>query len=506
LLEEIRAAIARLPVVTDKVPLHDTVVGGPKWLEQSVGTLIKALRDNQWPEATLAFCGELPPSGTFFALPERPATVGGTEAHWPSWLEPTPESERSWICHLRGRLTWKDLLQDGVAKIILNRRHQPEQIIESFIQCGELEAAVEAGRFPQFRGPSAARLVARARERATRRDAVEEHLDRIDRRLRALSVEGLADETKQTLQRLEAEVYEVLADLDKLDLEKASRQTKLIAQRLDTLEEQSRTAYSDIRRRLEGLRGWLSEAGSLLPEEASLGAAEGLVAEIRERERPRRVHLLRLGGLDSPDVPDRLRESVRDVLQREDRPSRWPDPERAAWTELYIENLLDVTRHWWSTLRALDPGDITYQKAMEVASLLGERLSGEIKAIVGGSVDKAPLLTLLFEKTPGTIAECYLELHRQKLIGGAAGAEEGLLPQEGRSEAEPIQPWLQPQRRIEGLVAEAKHPLGSAATIQDAYSAFGKGRYEEARTLCGSAWEWARSHSAEQEVGPLLAM
>lgn len=505
LLEEIRVAIARLPVVIDKVPLPDTVAGGPKWLEQSVGSLIKALRGNEWPEASLAFFGELPPSDTFFALPGSAATAGGTEAHWPSWLEPTPQSERSWVCHLRGRLTWKDLLQDGVAKIILNRRRLPEQIIESFIQCGELEAAVEAGRFPEFRDPGAARLVGQARDRATRQDAVEEHLDRIDRRLRALSVEGLADETKQIIQRLEAEVYEVLADLDKLDLEKASRQTKLIAQRLDSLEEQIRTADADNRRRLEGLRVWLSEAGSSFPEEASLGAAERLVEEIRERESPRRVHLIRLVGLDSPDVPDRLRESIRAFLHQEDRPSRWPDPERAAWAELYIENLLDVARHWWSTLRDLDPGDITYQKAMEVATLLGERLTGEIKAIVSGTVDQAPLLTLLLEKTPATIAECHLELHRQKLIV-AAGADEGLPPQEGRLEAEPIWPWLQAQRRVEGLMAEAKHPPGSAVTIQDAYKAFGEGRYEEARTLCGTAWEWAHSHSVEQEVGPLLAM
>ena len=69
-------------------------------------------------------------------------------------LDPTPKSERLWLCHLTGKATWGDLLQDAIAKLILGRDRSPKEVLLSLRSCGELDAVLAAGQFPDFRQDS----------------------------------------------------------------------------------------------------------------------------------------------------------------------------------------------------------------------------------------------------------------------------------------------------------------------------------------------------------------
>ena len=111
--------------------------------------------------------------------------VGGATP-WPDWLEATPRSESSWVYHLHGELDWKNLLQDGIANILLLRSRSIGEILKSFIDCGEFEAVIEGCKFPEFEDPSVEHLIDQARESIFRMAEIEREVYEIDQKLTTL--------------------------------------------------------------------------------------------------------------------------------------------------------------------------------------------------------------------------------------------------------------------------------------------------------------------------------
>lgn len=498
LMEEILTAKKYLHV-GEKGDHSGPRIGSIEWLEQGIGTLIGSIRRGEWPESSFAFLGELPSSDALFSSPETDESPIHAAIKWPSWLDPTPSSERSWVCHLHGQLGWKDLLQDGIAKIILGRSRSPVEILESLMRCGEFEAVIEAARFPGFNDAATAPILGRAQDLNSRRGNIEIWLDDIDHRLATISGEELSHDAQLAVQQLQGRVYEVLADIDRLDIDRAHSKAAELRQSLEELEEQIRTADSERRERLKFLKGWLSEARVVLPENANVHEAEHLVKKIRDEQVPRRTHLLQLQRLDAPGVPDRLRTAVRDFIRTEDRPSVLPDKEGAELAGLYIENLVEISQDWWVMLRGLDQVDITYEKIQEIASLFAARLSLEVNAIAKGQAGQAQVLDLLFEGSKWTVSDFYKALREKQLIGKLERLAELELPGQGE------ELWSQAKTHIETLIAESRISIGTGETVENAYQAFGQGRYGDVCNLARSAWAWARPNKAD-EVGPLVAI
>ena len=256
---------------------------------------------------------------------------------------------------------------------------------------------------------------------------------------------------------------------------------------------------SERRERLNFLKGWLSEAGVDLPENVSVHEAEDLVKRIRDKEAPRRTHLLQLQRLDTPAVPEQLRTAVRDFLRTEDRPSVLPEKEGAELAGLYIENLVEISQDWWVMLRGLDQVDLTYEKIHEIASLLAVRLPLEVNSIAKGQAGQPQMLDLLFEGSKWAVSDFYKILREKQLIGRLEGPEEI----EGRGTGEEL--WNQAKTHIETLMAESRISIGTGETVENAYQAFGKERYGDVCNLAKSAWAWAKPNK-EDEVGPLVAI
>ena len=184
--------------------------------KQAVGALIESVSQNRWPAPAFAFFGELPSTDTLLrSLRDESRMVA-----WPEWVDPTPHSERLWVSHLQGKATWKDLLQDGVAKILLGRGRSSADVLASLIRCGAFEAAIEAGHFPGFGGTDTQPLLDEARDLSTHKAEIENRLDAIDRRMRALPGIALPASNRQSI---ESEVYEALGEVVRRQLAAAGR-------------------------------------------------------------------------------------------------------------------------------------------------------------------------------------------------------------------------------------------------------------------------------------------
>ncbi|MGD0075659.1 MAG: ATP-binding protein [Candidatus Binataceae bacterium] len=507
-LDELRKSINHLPQSSEKAAYLRPEVGSIEWLEHRIAEVLASLRHGTWPQPTLAFFGELPSSDTLFQAPKGASASGASSAPWPSWLEPTPFSERSWVTHLRGALRWKDLLQDGIAKFIVGDRKSAIEIIESLIECGEFEAAFQAGSFPEFAGEEISARIAQAEDLLKKQQSLEKWCEDLDTRIRNLSSGEVPSALRPLLAQAEAALFDALACLDKAEIDQAGQKLQGLANNLSGLEQQIRASVDEQHRRLNHLREWAAAAGDNLPSHASVEDAEALVRRIQQREARRRRYLVRLSELDVTGVPESVRRAVRGVVRDTDRPDRWPDARTADELDIYIENLLNVTREWWSILRGLDERDVTFGKIQELANALAERLPLEIEAFASRHAPDAIALNLLFDLPQSTPSQYHLHFQERKLLQ---------LPSLANEEPITVHPVLAPSEfsatdplltRIEEFLMQALPavPSGSGKTVQDAYLTFGQGKYPEALELCQAAWLWTRNNGADKELTPLLAM
>lgn len=481
--------------------------GSVKWLQKSVSNLIKALLQNERLDSPLAFFGELPPIETLFVMPDEQRVSAYSSlqlANWPSWLDPTPQSERLWLCHLAGKATWGDLLQDAIAKLILGRDRSPKEVLLSLRSCGELDAVLAAGQFPGFRQDSSiAPILVETCDLASRREYINQKLNELSSRFDALSHSGLSGAELAKAETCENSLLEAYDDLENLDLDKAESKIQDVGLVIETLEAHLRSQQAQ----LNELKAWLAAAG-VQTSVGTLKEAERMVEETRSRAKPRRHHLLRLQELDRVGVPDQLRAAIRQFIRNVDHPSLWPDRSGATNADFYIELLTDISQDWWATLRALQLTDGAYQRLGQIADLLAAHLPDEILAITHNESDKAPMLTLLVESSTLTFAEYYQLLVERGLLETQIPDGPPPLPEpkpSGRN-----LPWEQAQQRVEVLMHD--HPVpreGSGKLVQEAFDALGLERYADACTLALSAWSWAqtsRISGAAQHRFPLIAL
>src|SRR5207247_1077296 len=212
----------------DKAAIEEDA-GSVKWLERSVSNLIKALQRNERLDPPLASFGELPPIETLFSMPGE---QGASEysppqlTNWPSWLDPTPRSERLWLCHLTGKATWADLLQDGIAKLILGRDRSSQEVLLSLRSCDALDAVLAAGQFPGFCQDSSTPILAETRDLVSRRECINQNLNELSSRFDALSNSGLSGAELAEAEVCESSLLEAYDDLETLELDKAQRKAQ----------------------------------------------------------------------------------------------------------------------------------------------------------------------------------------------------------------------------------------------------------------------------------------
>ena len=311
----------------------------------------------------------------------------------------------------------------------MGRGRSSADVLASLIRCGAFEAAIEAGHFPGFGGTDTQPLLDEARDLSTRQAEIENRLDAIDRRMRALPGIALPASNRQSI---ESEVYEALGEVVRRELAAAGTRVERVEAVLVGFEQEWHATDTERRRRLQELTDWLAGGGVVVDEQVSVDDAERLVQKLRHNAAARRSHLQRLEALDGPGVPEQLRASAREYLAAMDRPENWPTEEAARLADLYVELFVELSRDWWAQLRGLDIQDKTYQKIHEIAAVFVQRLPSELSALVAGDLEDAQLFVLLAEKKGQTASEFYDALLESRLLeeDPAAPPEADLAPQE----------------------------------------------------------------------------
>lgn len=511
---EVTPLIQQLCQLAEEIPPAEP--GSVEWLERGMGELLSQLRDGNRPDHSLAFFEELPAADTLFHAHEAGSQMEGAEPKrraarepWPAWLDRTPHSERLWVRGLRGEVTWLDVLQDGVARQLLGRRRTPAQVLQSFLDARELDAALEAVQFSGFHGTAELTpLVQQLRELADQSQQLRHQLEELETRHTALLQARITSQERELLDGLLQALIEGHDALERLDLETGRACTATIREQLKAVEGRLQAEANALLKRREDLEGWLEAAKVAFPKDAPIPELERHKQETLEAARARRLHLLRLRELDRAGVPERLRGAVRAYLLEADHPARWPDLAAVGNADFYVELLVQTCSDWWATLRALRPAEQAHQRLSRIAELLAERLPLEMEAAVGVTAGAPTMMSLLME--PGSSVEApYHDLLRQHgLLKDPVLGE----PVPGRSPpVERRKTWSgraseQALRRLEAVLKVPTSVGSDGRVMENALSAFERAEIAEARELSLHAWGWARSNQRFESQAVMAAI
>ena len=504
-----RRTVARLCSETEPPNVAGAAVGSIEWLERTVGAFIAELRAGKRPEPSLAFFGELPPShggsgASGRALRER---ADLEYQRWPNWFAPSPQCPRCWIGILRGELSWRDLLQDGIASLLGLSQRAPADTLRALITIGEVEAAAEAEHTSWCAGPAAARVVARARSLVEQKQEREEAASALEQRLRAVGELG-GSMVAEDVDRLENALIEALDT----NLNDSSRDAAL--GRLDEIEteveelESRATMIGEARtRRSSELVGWLKRAGESVTNEVTLEELERQVAALRDRYQSKRLHIEALDRLLTADVPIVLRTAAQAIRKRQDVPENWPRDEASEWVTLLVDNVVEVMQPWWQVLAQLDASDPTHRRIGRVASILAAALPEEVDSAIREEYDRCRILNALSgdRKTlhPLSVIEELATAENPK-ASPTAESERGAVGDNSQTVATVATPA---SAGVDGTrwLRNVDVPAGTGQSVQDAHRAFVREEYKEAQKLAAAAWKWAQ-HNASEQAGPLSAI
>ena len=236
---------------------------------------------------------------------------------------------------------------------------------------------------------------------------------------------------------------------------------------------------------------------------------------MRDAAAARRAHLVRLQTLDAPPTPGVLREAVRAVVLAEDSPDKWPSGERASDAELYLDNLKEQSEGWWSALEHVEPEDVTFRRIATLAEVFATHLHDEVRALVRGEPEAAPLLTLMTERARWSIPAIFArvsDVHTASSGGSKVGQPTVEVP-DGK-DAQTAKTGSGSTVDVPVFVAKWRDRLrnaelnrtGDGRSVERTFESFRNGRYEDVLREAPAAWRWSAAQKAARDLDTLVAV
>ena len=328
-------------------------IGTINWLESHVRQLIKAIRSREIPEAPFAFFGDLPPIEKLFPAQgfqqtkgiadviQDKVTYSGEQSklgydEWHVGMTRTPIFGRLWLCYLDGNYTWADLLQEGIAMLLLNHMPSPVDALTSFLKCGRPDAVLEAVRFSDYQEVDGiSELVQKANDLNRTKEKISQKLDEASHQLNVFPRDKLKVKDSLKLDNIELELLTAMEFFDSNQLEKAEQKVNELR---DELEGLTKVTLEDEQLRKE-LESWLLAAGKIAMKTDPIVKLEKMADNVRIKNSDKRDHIFQLKRLDADNVPVQLRKKTRSVIRELDHPAKWPTKETANNTKIYLELL-----------------------------------------------------------------------------------------------------------------------------------------------------------------------
>ena len=465
------------------------VVGSQIWLEYKVRQVIEELASGHRPEPSFAFFGQLPPHDCLFQH-DNPKTFA-------TWFDQTPQSKHSWVAFVKGHLNWADILQDAIAHVLLKCDDSPVHTIEALIDAGEFEAALRTSRFSTFKQDRVESLLAKARSSLDQRTQLLDKIYAADQRASQL-LNTQSPSMSDELGAIQATLYEALKQAEENDLSQGQRLVDETSSRLGQIEAEHHRTREAHRLELKDLRNWLERAGEKIPPDPNLDMMRNMKKAQSEAAGNRRRHIRQLIRLDSTGVPEQLRASVRRCIAVEDQPDKWPSDTLSADAEFYIELLCDISDDWWALVRNLDRNDVTRQRIDEIAGALAAYLPDEVRALVSGDSEHAPLLRLLASDSTDNPSQYHSVLLRNGFLKAAA-------PQSAPPPTLNTASQLA-QNRLDRAITQAAVNRGSLGETSAVFSAFGSADYATVVASAPAVWGALREGSRTTDADLVAGM
>jgi len=129
---------------------------------------------------------------------------------------------RLWMCRRDGA-HWRDLLQEAIARTLLEKRRSPEEALEALFAAQALEPLLEASTYVGFEAPEAQAIAARAKKLVARRDMSRRRIDALAARLDNLPRGPVTNLCELAIRNLDVPLLEALEALDRWDVDLAEQ-------------------------------------------------------------------------------------------------------------------------------------------------------------------------------------------------------------------------------------------------------------------------------------------
>ena len=402
------------------------------------------------------------------------------------------------MAYVTGDLAWADILQDAIARVFLKCDNSPVHTIEALIDAGEFEAALRTSRFSTFKEDRVASLLAKASAHLDQRERLLGKIYASDQRASQL-LKAHHPSMSDELGAIQANLYEALKRAEENELSQGQRLVDETESLLDRIESEHHRTREAHRVELKDLRNWLELAGEKTPRNANLDMMRNMKKAQCEAAGTRRRHLSQLNRLDSTGVPEQLRASARRCIASEDQPDKWPTETLSGDAAFYIELLCDISDDWWGLLRNLDKNDVTRQRIDEIAGALAAYLPDEVRALVSGDSEEAPLLSLLASESTDNPSQYHSVLHRNGFLKAAA-------PQSPPAPATLNTASQLAQNRLDRAITQGPVKRGTLGQTSDVFSAFGSADYNTVVASAPSVWGELREGSRTKDADLVAGM
>jgi len=216
-------------------------VGTVNWIESYVRQLINTIRSREIPEAPFAFFGILPSIENLFSDKGSSPTAAIADIikakvadgeslnefsyyDWHIDMARSPILGRLWLCYLEGSYSWKDILQEGIAVLLLNNIPSSIEGLNSFLEYGRPEAVLEAERLYDYQEVDGiTEVVQKAKDLKRKKEKISQQLNEMSHKLNVFPRVELKVKDNLKLDEIELNLLMAMDLLDSFQLEKAEQ-------------------------------------------------------------------------------------------------------------------------------------------------------------------------------------------------------------------------------------------------------------------------------------------
>jgi len=428
--EEAREQDERLATLLEQLGQRSAKEGSSScsrnWFEQQLYQLLRQVAIGTGLEQIWSNFGELSGIESFLSgkasdyQATRPEKLFSNE--WPVWLEFGPQSMSLWAGYVDGNVSWRQMYQDSVATLLLERELSPGEIVKAFLDCQLVDAAAAACNYSEFKDdPEVRELRSTVDLIVGNKTGFEELLADFDK----LESEYTSDHAKKLMGQVEDPILELSDRMAEMEPSAANTVVRDLTQSVEKISNTLAESDDESRSAKARLIVWLSEANIDGLENETIAYLTRRIDQVKEDNKDRREHILDINKLRDQQLPRTTQTELANYVAEADRPSRWPEKELSGEASLYIDQVRDERQRWWEAARAIVSSSEIQDELWGLDSCIEKHLIPGVKDIISGSKGRGHKFLLAFDSvSKPSLSEFYAALREEGFLEGMVSDQE----------------------------------------------------------------------------------